>query len=325
MITIEVLNKLGKVSARTQHTTFPVRVGRAYGDNQVILDDEYVSPSHISIECDEEGRMQVVDLRSENGVYLWPDRIRISHILVDQEVVFRLGHTLLRVRTSSFQVPPTKPDTDFLMNLLQGFNRKDVTATILVVTALWLGFEVYWNNVNQSEWRELVMIPMVALVLITVWAGSWARTSKIHLHQDYFKVHTCIACLALLASSLFGVIDEYYAFAVSGGWTSEILGWGGSIVLLGVLLLAHLRMCTEMDTKRLVFQAGGAALGIMGLVAFSSHVASTQILSAMSYRGELKPPAFQLAKSLTLDEFFSESQRLKKKIDESIRDENQEE
>ena len=94
-------------------------------------------------------------------------------------------------------------------------------------------------------------------------------------------------------------------------------------MLLGVLLLAHLRMCTELDSKRLVFQAGVSALGIMGLVAFSSHFGSTQFLSAMSYRGELKPPAFRLAESLTLDEFFSESQRLKEKIDASILEENQ--
>ena len=325
MIVIEVLNKQGKVSSRTQHDGFPIQIGRAYDNNQVILDDEYVSSRHVSIDRDEDGCIRVEDLNSENGLFRLPGRQRISHTVIEEEGLFRLGQTMLRIRTSAFVVPPTKHDTEYLVHVLQAFNHGWTAAGIMAITALWMGFEVYWNSFSKADWGELAMFPMLALVLISVWAGSWARTSKINLHQDYFKVHACIACLALLASSLFGVLDEYYAFAVSGGWTSEVLGWGGSSVLLGVLLLAHLRMCTELDAKRLVFQAGVSALGIMGLVAFSSHVGSTQFLSAMSYRGELKPPAFQLAESLTLDEFFSESQHLKKKIDASIREESQEE
>jgi len=325
MIVIEVLNKLGNVTARTQHLTFPIHVGRAYNHNHVILDDEYVSPNHASIQMDEHGRIQVVDLNSENGLFLMPGKNRVSQTVIDKEGLFRLGQTLLRIRTAAFVTSPTKPDTEYLVNVLQAFNHGWTAAGTMVIAAMWMGFEVYWNNFTKSNWGELAMLPMWALALILVWAGSWALMSKINLHQYNFRIHCSIACLALIATSLFGVIDEYYAFAVSGSWTSEMLGWGGSSLLLGGFLLAHLRMCTTMDSKKLALHAGGVALGIMGLVGFSSYVGSTQFLSAMSYHGELKPPGFQLADSLTLDEFFHESQRLKKKIDVSIREESQEE
>lgn len=323
MIVIEVLNRLGKVTARTQHATFPVRIGRAYDNNDVILDDEYVSPSHASLEMDEEGRIRIIDLNSENGLYLMPAKNRIAQTIIDQEGLFRLGHTTLRIRTDAFVVTPTKADTEYLLNVLQAFNDKWTAAGIMVLTVIWVGFEVYWNSFTKSDWGELSMFLIWTIVIVTVWAGSWSLMSKISQHHYNFRVHSSIACLALLASSVFDVIYEYYAFAFSGGWSSLILWWGGYSVLLGVLLLGHLRLCTAMDSKRLALNAGGVAVGIMGVMGFSWSIGSSQFFSVMSYQGELKPPAFQVTESLTLDEFFSQSERLKKKIDVGIREESQ--
>ena len=322
MMVVEVLNKLGKVISRSQHAMFPVHVGRAYDTNQVILDDEFVSPYHLTIEKGEPGPIRVVDLNSENGLYLVPGNHRVAQIEIDQEGLVRIGHTVLRVRTAAFVPPPTKQDTESLLDFLKSFNHGWKATGILVLTGLWMGLEVYWGNVIGVGWEELVVFPMWALVLIGVWAGSWALVNKISQHQYNFKAHGSIVCLALLVSSWFEVLDEYYAFAWSGGWSSEILSWGGASIILGGLLIGHLRLCTAMDSRRLMLNTGGVVLGVMGMVGFSSYVGSSKFLSVMAYHGELKPPAFHLADSLTLDEFFGRSHKLKKKIDDAIREES---
>ena len=103
LIIIEVLDKSGEVKERSRHEHFPVRIGRSY-QNEIILDDDYISPNHLSIEVDGEGFLQVRDLNSENGAFLLPSSNRITQVPVKEETLLRVGHTTIRIRLPHFQV-----------------------------------------------------------------------------------------------------------------------------------------------------------------------------------------------------------------------------
>src|SRR6185369_9659246 len=104
-LNIEVLDRLGRVKERLRPESFPVVVGRGYGCD-VLLDDRYVSPQHLRIDRDEEGRFFVEDLQSTNGVQRLAPFAAVTRMEVEDDMRIRLGHTVVRLRRSDHPVEP---------------------------------------------------------------------------------------------------------------------------------------------------------------------------------------------------------------------------
>lgn len=316
MIIIEVLNKMGKVSSRTRHQSFPIRIGRAYEDNDVILDDEYVSPCHLSIESNDGGTIKVVDAQSENGSYLLPSGQRISQLMITDEILLRVGHTTLRVRTPEFVLPPTTQDTHYVTNLIHSFDHLWIFTGILLLTTGYVCLETYWQTFYKAEMSELIVMPMWLMILVGVWAGGWALISKTWTQQHCFKIHASIVCLAILVSSLMETLTEYYTFAFSADLSGDILLWGSQGLILGMMLWAHFRLSSLRSSNQLALRAGILTTCFMGILGFSLYVAETEFLPALGFHGELKPPTFQISGSRSLDQFFNDVQSLKTRVDQ---------
>ena len=321
MIVVEILNRMGKVRERSQHDIFPVRIGRSYANNHIVLDDDYVSPSHLSIEQDEHGRVTVTDLRSENGMLMLPSRERVSQAVIETEGVLRIGHTVLRLRTPAFELPPTRREGQYFARVTNSFNRIAIFAAIVLITAAWVCFEAYWGDFSKPKWGELVMIPLWTLVGLGVWAGLWAMASKISQQTFNFRSHICIACLALLIASLFEMLGEYYMFAFAAGWSGPALLWVMTVVWLGALLWGHLRLCTSMSSRKLALNVGAIASCVVGLIGISWYSSATNFGTFASFHPALKPPAFQLAGRISPDTFFTRVETLREKVDASLDEE----
>jgi len=318
MIVVEILNRMGKVRERSQHDSFPVRIGRDYQHNHIVVDDEYVSPQHLSIEEDENGHAIVTDLRSENGLTLPPSRERVSRSVIETEGVLRIGHTVLRIRTPAFVLPRTRHQARYFDKLATSFNRVGVGMAILAVTLVWLYFDAYWSGFSKPEWTELVMTPVWILLGLGVWAGLWSMASKISQQTFSFAIHGCIACLALLAASWFEVLREYYMFAFSADWSGRIILWAMAVVWLGALLWGHLRVCTLMSSRKLAINTGAIAACIVGLYSISWYTSMSDSDTLKGARPALKPPAFQLTGRVSTDVFFARVAALREKVDASI-------
>ena len=73
---IEILDAKGNVSERVRVESFPIHIGRAY-TNDIVVDDPYVCPMHLTIESEEGGRLIARDLDSVNGLHLRADNKRV--------------------------------------------------------------------------------------------------------------------------------------------------------------------------------------------------------------------------------------------------------
>ena len=237
------------VRARSQHDTFPVRVGRDYRNNHIVLDDDYVSPQHLSIEEDENGHAVATDLGSENGLQLLPSRQRLAQVTIEVEGLLRIGHTILRLRTPAFVPPPTRREAQYFDKIATSFSRVRVCVAILMVTLMWLYFEAYWSEFSRTDWLELALTPVWIMLGVGVWAGLWSMASKISQQTFSFAVHGCIACLAILVASWFEVLREYYVFAFAAEWSGRALLWGMALMWVAALMWGHLRLCTLMGSK----------------------------------------------------------------------------
>jgi len=315
MIVVEVLNRMGKVRERSQHRAFPVRIGRSYENNDIVLDDDYVSPHHLSVEQDEDGHVVVTDLQSENGTFVLPSRERLSRAVIEVEGLLRVGHTVLRLRTRAFELPPTRQEGQYFTRISNSFNHPAMFVAIVLITAASLCFDAYWNDFSRPDWGELVMLPLWTMVGLGVWAGFWAMASRISQQTFSFRIHCCIACLALLIASLFEVIREYYMFAFAAGWSGLSLLWGMAVVWLGALLWGHLRLCTFMSSRKLALNAGAAAGCVVGLFAISWYTSTSGFNTYTSFHPALKPPEFQIAGKVSPDAFFTRVETLQEKVD----------
>ena len=109
IIIVEILEKSGKVHERSKLAHFPATFGRAY-DNDLILNDPFVSPQHARISLDENGALTLIDLGTENGTHCLPQMQPVSSIALGADTLLRMGQTLVRLRRPDYAVAPTRID-----------------------------------------------------------------------------------------------------------------------------------------------------------------------------------------------------------------------
>ena len=108
---VEVLDRSQSVQQRMRFDGPPIRIGRAY-DNDVIVDDPYMAPTHVIIDQTESGTLVARDAGTKNGIHEAAERRRFwqlrpsarCKIELTSDTVLRAGHTLLRVRPGSNRV-----------------------------------------------------------------------------------------------------------------------------------------------------------------------------------------------------------------------------
>lgn len=310
----EVLDKSGRVHSRFRLDHFPVTIGRGY-HNDIILDDDFVSASHARLELDETGQPRLVDLYSENGTYLLPSLQRVKHVPLGTETLLRLGHTVIRLRSADYAVPPARHDSLGLNRatrwLTQGVGAAVSYAGVIAVMML----DQYQTSAEVTSPEQILLAALPVALALPVWAGLWALISRSFAHHAFFVPHLAIASAA---GVLFFVLDtaaEYYAFAFSAEWSADLIFQAVTVLVAAAMLYGHLRFATLLTPRVVAMSAVLAALALVGVTSFSDYVGSQEFNDDLPYPGELKPPAFQLRKSVSPAEFAEASKRLQGLLD----------
>ncbi len=320
IVVIEVLDAAGRVRERTRHERLPITIGRSC-QNEVILDDPYVSPQHLSLDLDERGEFKVLDLQSENGVFLYPSLEKVEQGRLGPEILLRIGRTCLRIRNSAYSVAPTAIDQSGPQTSRGFMHGAWMFAGMLTLTAAMIVLQEY--AATYTHVRLLTLLPPALLVvaLLAAWAGFWALASRLYGHQSSYFAHGVIAGLAMTGLYLLNTVQAYYAFAFSAELSGVLLQYLGVIIILGLLLYGHLRLCVLHSPKAIAAMACVAAALIVSLSGLTSYVYTSEFSDELSYPAQLKPLAFKVVKSATLDGFIDRAQGLKSKVDKQAQEE----
>src|SRR5688572_4402763 len=104
-IILEVLDRrTEEVRLRMRLETFPLSVGRGYG-NDLVLDDPYTDARHAQIARDENGGLVMHDLGSLNGLVSSDTAVRAGQVVLRPGMEVRVGRTTLRFRDPEEPVP----------------------------------------------------------------------------------------------------------------------------------------------------------------------------------------------------------------------------
>jgi len=314
-LTIEVLDRLGRVKERVRAETLPIVVGRAYSCD-VIVDDRYVSPQHLRIERGEDGRLFVEDLQTTNGTQRLAPLGALARAPLEDDMRLRVGHTVLRLRTGEHPVEPAARLLGATLPVGLLGNRPLSIALCLGVLGLFLldDYMAYFERFSAAR----VLSQAAGLVLLFgLWAGTWSLVSRVVTQSFHFLEHCTIAALWALVYELFLNLTDYYSFAFAADRSAEVLAWVGTVPLLACVLYSHLRLCSAAPPLRLALGTAGVAsavVGLGGLVMLGARM-EEQWPEELAFSWQLKPPVFQLVPSREIDEFFSRAVSLKDRVD----------
>ncbi len=316
VIVLEVLEKSGKVRERMRFGTFPVTVGRAY-DNDVILDDEYVSPRHLVIERDAEGALRAVDLNSENGLYQVPSLKRIDALPIATDNQVLVGGTQIRIRRTDFAVVPTALANRRRKSAQNTLSQARLFIPILLVVAGVLLMQEYFETFQKIKYQELIEETISPLLGLMVWAGIWAFVGRILGHRAAYFAHANMVLLAMLSLFGLGLFTDYYSFAFSAVASVKWIEAPAVTLIGGMLLYGHLHFATQLRPKKVAIASALVAVGILGITLFSSHVKEAKFNSRLSYPAALKPASSIAGHPLSPEAFFARAQTMKQRLDKA--------
>ncbi|GEM_PF-2568797 len=313
---IEVLDRYGRVVQRMEISPGEtITVGRSY-DNDIILDDGYVCPHHVSMIMQGD-QLVVKDLESINGISQNKYHFRGETINLASDETFRLGHTTLRYRSATEPLKPTRIDR----HLRNSFWTLQNPWLVLIIFTLLMGFILVETLFLQTEKTDSIKTFADSIPIITTifaWAGLWSLFGKIMIDRFSFWTHTGIFSLANLGFYLSAIILGYlfYAFDLDGAYEPVYVLL---VFLIAVwMLYTHLGYSTKYPHRTMLITAVILTLIGAGFYLLETLVADSEFSDTPSYQVLLKAPEFNFVDGEPLDSFFARTEELKKIIDEKV-------
>ncbi|MGH7871157.1 MAG: FHA domain-containing protein [Candidatus Binatia bacterium] len=307
---LEVLDARGHVAQRLRLDHLPIQIGRAY-TSDLVIDDVYVCPLHVSVFADDHGRLVCRDRDSLNGLYAGARGSRVASLELESGGEFRIGHTVLRYCAADHPVAPTLVDRQDRMSLWYS-PRTAVIAGVAVLTLLCL--DSFLGSVERVTAAGVVSEPLMTLSTLLLWAGLWALAGRVVVSRFQFPQHVTIACCAIVAFMTLGSVSEWTEFLFPifpAMWLASLFGSG---LILAGLVYFHLRFAAPMQRRSRLWTAVAVSAASMGLSLILHIAARAKFSTTMDYTGIVKPLAAALVPAISVDQFIGNSQKLRDEL-----------
>jgi hypothetical protein len=302
---IETLASNGDVQSRQQVAMLPIRIGRGY-DNDVIVDDAFMAPHHALIEAEDGGALVLRDLGSRNGVVVKGKRRQ--NVALDGDTVVRIGHTSLRVRAASHNVPPELVDRT--MHGFEGTLPGLVGAVLTVMVSL---FAMWLADTQSFELIRYLSAVAFGLGAALVWSGIWAFANRLfgrhaRLGRHLFIFGCGVAALALLR---LGASALGYAFSLE---PFTRYGSHVAIALAAAMVYFHLTTVRPQRPRRSASICVGLAILGSGLALIANEQRSGRLGDEL-YMSVLMPPQMRVSPDHSVDEYMGQVGAMKARLD----------
>ena len=210
-IIIEILDRFGKVKERHKIKQFPITIGRSYR-NDIIIDDNYISPQHIELKLDENNRVAIHDLQSKNGTFTLSPITRQDIIPTQENLRIRIGHTDIRIRSEAFSIRDTYEDHGLpsRWHFIMTTGIFMPVAFFLLAGVLFL--DAYLQTTSTININRIISAILPILIIVSAWSFIWSVVSKIVTHRFYFTYHLMLVSLLLFGFYFIETSFEYIEF-----------------------------------------------------------------------------------------------------------------
>jgi hypothetical protein len=308
---LEVLDARGHVAERVRIDHLPTHIGRAY-TNHVVVDDPYVCPLHASVFADEQGRLICRDRDSVNGLRNGTGGDRVASLELHSGTEFRIGRTVLRYRAADHPLAPTLVDHRQKASRLTS----PYVAVVAGVAVFLLScLESFLGSVERVTAAAIVSEPLMAVSMLLTWAGLWSLVGRIVVSRFHFAPHVTIAGGAILSFMVLSVASEWTEFffpALPALWLAGLFGSG---LILAGLVYNHLGFASLLRRSSRFWAAllvSGASIGFGVILDIASRA---KFSTVMEYTGIVKPIEGAWIPAISIDQFISDTDKLKKDLE----------
>jgi hypothetical protein len=308
---IEHLHRDGSVLARVAvpppdvpGAIASLRIGRAL-DNDVVLDDPHCAAHHARLDVGADGVARLADLGTRNGIIAGRNQ-RASVHEVTKDETYRLGHSLIRVRSSTWALAPER-----------ALSRRAVWPLALLCLALVLShgaWDIWLKDVQEKSPPYFYALSALAAG-ICLWSAAYALFGRLISGVERFFSHLAIASVGYLSGVLILDLLEMLAFSSSWLWPLRITQ--PVIVMVAAMTVRfHLRLADPRHWHALrVALVVVAALAMV--IPIAQEWVSHQRLTDVQTLKTIEYPSLRLAQPVTLDEFSAATGALKERADKA--------
>ncbi|MEP7344577.1 MAG: FHA domain-containing protein [Gemmatimonadaceae bacterium] len=315
---VEILDARGHVRSRTRLDTIPASIGRAF-DNDIIVDDPFVSPHHLRLVEDDAGVLWMEDVGSKNGTRRAFGAAPETRFATPSGSTVVLGRTMLRIFDTDHAVPDAvlqHAEETSIAELLGNPRHVAIAAGACVLLFAARG---YLESTSREVAESIVTMPLGVLFFVVLWAGVWALIGRVTRAGGRFVAHFAWACVGLVVLTLLAMVLGWIEFAIP---SSDFLSALSAVVLaaaFAVYLTGHVTLASSLSARlalrRTVIGFGAAAIVSVLLVTISREEFSV----SPSYPTALAPLPTALLQTEEIDEFAAETLELQKEVDELAR------
>ena len=303
----ELIVEVQDDSRRNRHyypvESFPVKIGRGYG-NDVIISDPYVCPEHLIIDSDEQGWL-VRDLESENGI----QNLQGTVIRPDSGDALIIGRTRIRLFTPDHPVKPVRSLHE--KHNIAGFVI-GLAIICIVLTVLGAGYyvDLYLSTSGKIETDKLIAGSLPILGGVLIWAGLWSLLSYIVKRKLFFYFQLIVTSIYILLTIITENMIGYLEYNINTTLLIESMNYISAGLLFAVLLYFNMKKALSLPKKRQWLMAHLFSWGLVGVSLFVVMANKADFDSAPEYSSVLKPPFSRWVKSDNLDYFINDSKKI---------------
>lgn len=303
---LEILSRHHDVTARHRCGGSEIRIGRGY-DNDVVLDDPYVAPHHLRLYRSAEGGWVAEDLGTANGLLTERGKVRLPRMGLDGNQIFRIGRTLLRLRSPNFAVATERVATPLRTHWPVSVLLAVGIIGIQLVAGRWL---VDTTEPHLMGYLGVLVYPVVASA---VWVLLWTVLSRVFSGQARFDRHLLFALTGLFSYSALDEVLKLAGYALS--WDrlladEYIAFW----VIAALVCLGHMEVIAPKHRRLSGSIVAGLALlaiGMETLFIAESH----RNFDPPPAEARLYPPVLRLVPARSEDAFLADVAGLRDKLD----------
>ena len=315
---VETLDARGHVRARVRLETFPASIGRAF-DNDIILDDAYVSPRHLLLVEDDAGILWAEDAGSKNGTRCAGRATPEARFAIASGGNILVGRTMLRIFDSDHAVPDATPDHRDDQSLAERFGNPRTIALAASTLAFVFAVRGYLGSTSRDVAENVVTMPLSLLLLTGMWAGAWALVGRITHAGGRFRAHFGWACAGVVMLTVCSVWLGWIEFAIP----SNDAVTTATVILLASLFTAYLAGHVTLASSlapRQALRRTAIGLGAVSIVAvLVSLTARDQFSETPDYPTALASVPTALLQTEGIDDFAAQALKLQKEVDELAR------
>ncbi len=209
-VIVEQLGTTNNVLERHKFERGPVSLGRAF-DNDVILTDEHVDAHHARLVEDDDGRLQIEDLDSVNGIRRPRHKAHLRRSEVASGEIFLVGRSRIRVFRSDHRVAPAvriRLSEVFLLWL--GKPQVTVLLGLLFVAAKFL--ETWLSTIGEFRWSMIPERHLGETLTFAALAIGVYFLSVLFRRGGNFLAHLSLLIVLFLIASLLDFVHTVALF-----------------------------------------------------------------------------------------------------------------